>query len=88
MTDTLTSEPRDGWHTYYVLGTSDDVLTALAEAAPTDEPTASGPHVVYWQVPEGQTLKTPFAKLLASRRFAPSTTYRNARTMAKVAARL
>lgn len=86
--DGCTLQPKDGWHTYFLLGSDDAVLDELADSCPDDEPLARGPRVLYWQVREGETLSTPFAKVLAKRRYKESTTMRNARTMAKVAALL
>ncbi|MHA3704424.1 DUF1697 domain-containing protein [Jatrophihabitans sp. YIM 134969] len=86
--DGCTLQPVAGWHTYYLLGSDEKVLDELDELAPADEPHARGPHVLYWQVEEGHTLTTPFAKILAQRKYKAHTTSRNARTMAKVAALL
>ena len=79
---------KSGWHTYYLVGSDEQILDELADLAPDDEPVARGPHVLYWQVREGETLKTPFAKILAKPRWKAHTTSRNARTMDKVAALL
>ena len=86
--DGCTLQPKDGWHTYHLLGSDDAVLAELAGLVPDDEPLARGPHVLYWQVREGQTLTTPFAKVMAKKKYRSSTTTRNSRTMAKVAAAL
>lgn len=86
--DGCTLQPKDGWHTYFVLGSDDAVLDELAGLADDDTPVARGPGVLYWQVPEGQTLDTPFSKVLARKRFKAHTTTRNVRTMTKVADRL
>lgn len=86
--DGCTLQPKDGWHTYYLLGSDDAVLDELAGLAPDDAPVARGPRVLYWQVREGETLTTPFSKVLAKAKYKAHTTTRNARTMAKVAATL
>lgn len=86
--DGCTLPPRAGWHTYHLLGSDEPTLAELAGLVPDDEPFAIGPHVVYWQVREGETLSTPFSKTLAKSTYKAHTTMRNARTMAKVAALL
>ena len=81
--DGCTLQPKDGWHT-----SDDATLDELKGLAPDGEPLARGPHVLYWQVREGETLTTPFSKVLAKQKYKAHSTMRNARTMAKVAALL
>lgn len=86
--DGCTLQPKGGWHTYFLLASDDATLDELEGLVPADEPLARGPHVLYWQVREGETLHTPFSKTLAKPKYKAHSTMRNSRTMAKVAARL
>ena len=86
--DGCTLQPKDGWHTYFLLGSDEGVLDELEGLAPDGEPLARGPHVLYWQVREGETLTTPFSKVLAKKKYKAHATMRNSRTMTKVAALL
>ncbi len=86
--DGCTLQPKDGWHTYVLLGSDDATLDELAGLVPDGEPFGRGPHVLYWQVREGETLTAPFSKVLAKAKYKAHTTMRNTRTMDKVAALL
>src|SRR5690606_29556957 len=56
-----------------------------AEGLPLEvESVAEGDGVVYWRVPKGSTLETPFAKVLAGKAVAPLLTTRNLRTVEKL----
>lgn len=77
----------DGFHSYVTFVADADVLTeltALADGLGPDEKLAGGPGVVYWQVPKGATLDSTIGKAMAAKRYKPSITTRNLRTLAKV----
>lgn len=44
----------------------------------------SGKHVVYWRVPKGRTLDTPFGKIIAKSKYKTLTTNRNINTLEKM----
>lgn len=63
-----------------------DELMAEAPGLLLDvEALEAGDDVLYWRVPRGSTLHTPFAKLLAKPRFKAHLTTRNLRTVEKLA---
>jgi uncharacterized protein (DUF1697 family) len=74
---------------YVVFSSSPDIADELMAAAPglllDVEALAAGDGVLYWRVPKGSTLHTPFAKLLAKPRYQPYVTTRNLRTVEKLA---
>lgn len=73
---------------YIVFSSDPAALAAILEAAeglPLEvESVAEGDGVVYWRVPKGSTLETPFAKVLAGKAVAPLLTTRNLRTVEKL----
>jgi len=75
-------------HRYAVLCADERVARDLAgvpvELGP-DEDRALGGRIVYWRVPRGQTLDSPFGKVLAGREFSPATTNRNLKTLIRIA---
>lgn len=66
--------------------TRDELLGAAASLDAATDPIAPGEGVVYWTPAKAQTLRTPFAKVLARRTFAARTTTRNLRTLVKIVA--
>jgi uncharacterized protein (DUF1697 family) len=78
--------PRDEEHHAYVIFVSDPAVHAeLTSILPTlGETLASGDQVVYWKVPKGQTLETPFAKLIGKAKYKRSTTNRNLNTVEEI----
>lgn len=75
----------------YVIFASDPAVVAELEAAAREsdaeaDPVAAGDGVLYWNPVKGTTVTTPFAKLIAKPRFAPTTTNRNLRTLHKLLA--
>jgi uncharacterized protein (DUF1697 family) len=79
----------DAEHPYVVFSSAEKVAVELLDAAQDlDEQTesiAAGDGVLYWRVPRGSTLDSPFAKLLAKPRYKPHITTRNLRTVEKLA---
>lgn len=76
-------------HPYVVFSSSTEQLAAVIAASkelPLDvESVAEGDAVIYWRVPKGSSLESPFAKVLARRQFASNLTTRNLRTVEKLA---
>jgi uncharacterized protein (DUF1697 family) len=82
-------EERDGHHRFAVICANDDVAARLAHhplELADDEARSLGDGVVYWSVPRGSTLDSPFGKALASREFSPHVTNRNLNTITRIAA--
>jgi len=80
-------EADEAMHRYIVVCADNATAHELIDAAdpdPSVESVAGGEQIVYWNVERGRTLKTPFAKLLASARFAPHTTNRNINTLERL----
>jgi uncharacterized protein (DUF1697 family) len=75
-------------HPYVVFSSDPTALGAILEAAialvSDVESVQEGDRVVYWRVPRGSTLETPFAKVLAGRQVARRLTTRNLRTVEKL----
>ena len=75
-------------HRYAVLTATPQVQTELLvqaqKVASEVEKFARGERVVYWEVPKGLTLDSPFGKLLAKTLFRSSTTTRNMNTLEKM----
>ncbi|MBB5632084.1 uncharacterized protein (DUF1697 family) [Cryobacterium mesophilum] len=75
-------------HPYVVFSSSQDVLdellTASGEARSSVEAVLLGDGVLYWRVPKGSSLDTPFAGLLAKQKYKPHVTTRNLRTVEKL----
>lgn len=61
------------------------LLSAAQDLTQEVESIAAGDGVLYWRVPRGSTLDSPFAKLLAKPRYKPHITTRNLRTVEKLA---
>ena len=77
----------DGYHSYVTFvadGGLLDELAALTVGAGSDDKTARGDGVLYWQVPKGATLDSAVGKTMSARRYKSSTTTRNLRTLGKV----
>jgi uncharacterized protein (DUF1697 family) len=79
----------DTEHPYVVFSSEERVASELLGAAKglsqQVESIAPGDGVLYWQVPRGSTVDSPFAKLLAKPRYKPHITTRNLRTVEKLA---
>lgn len=80
-------DARQPWVVFCVDdATQNELMDAAASLDSVLDPVAAGPGVVYWNPPKGRSTDTPFAKVLAKRRYKASTTNRNLRTLAKIAA--
>ncbi|MGJ0120782.1 DUF1697 domain-containing protein [Williamsia sp. MIQD14] len=79
-------DERDGVHAYVVFVADDAVLTELlgVDIDGDVESVARGDGVVYWSVPQKQTLTSPFGKVLGNPKYKATTTNRNLRTLRKI----
>lgn len=74
-------------HVYVVFfknGLEDTLLKEFKSLPSGIDMIQSGKGVVYWRVPKGMTLKSPFAKLLAKASYKDFNTVRNIRTLEKI----
>lgn len=77
----------DGHHSYVTFVSAADALVelaALAENPAPGEKIKTGNGVIYWQVPRASTLTSTMGRTMGKRRYKPSTTTRNLRTIEKV----
>jgi uncharacterized protein (DUF1697 family) len=78
--------PAD-YHQYVIFIENDLEAELVAEAGKQlGEEVRAGQGVVYWKVQKGQTLKTPFAKLLTKSKYKDFNTNRNINTLQKIIA--
>ncbi|THG30158.1 DUF1697 domain-containing protein [Naasia lichenicola] len=86
--DAFPFEESDDQQPYVVFGSTSRVLDDLAEAAPADDADRIQRvgEVLFWTVAKGQTLDSPFGKLLARSQKDDVVTTRNLRTLRKILA--
>jgi uncharacterized protein (DUF1697 family) len=81
----------DATHHSYVLffesGLEQELLAAAADFGSQEDELQLGDGVLYWRVPKGLTLKSPFAQLLTNARWRDFHTTRNANTVEKILAK-
>ncbi len=78
-------EREENYHAYVILIDSEAIFEELKNLAENSvEPIASGNQVIYWKVTEGETLHTPFAKIIAKAKYKKNTTVRNINTLEKM----
>lgn len=86
--DAFPFSERDDFQPYVLFGSDtkvlDEIEAATGDLAPADERIARGDGVLYWDCPKGQTVNTPFAKLIAKAKYKATTTNRNVRTLRKL----
>lgn len=76
---------KEGFHSYVVFMENDLEAALVAEAGrQLGEKVEQGQGVVYWQVARGDTLKSPFAKLLTKSKYKDFNTNRNLNTLNKI----
>ena len=82
----------DGYQSYVTFVSDTEVLDELAgltKEAGADEKIKRGPKsagVIYWQVAKNHTLDSTLGKTMGKKRYKPTTTTRNLRTLVKVLA--
>lgn len=78
-------EKDESNHAYVIFVEGEVVFEELATIAETvDEEIAKGNTVLYWKVPKGESLNTPFSKISAKAKYKSSTTVRNINTLEKM----
>lgn len=75
-------------HRYAILCSDPKIQADLLEFAQSniqsDEKVTAGKNVIYWLVPQGKTLTSPFGKYLGKTNFKSTTTNRNLNTLEKM----
>ncbi|HEY5389398.1 MAG TPA: DUF1697 domain-containing protein, partial [Solirubrobacteraceae bacterium] len=79
-------EERHSYVIFFENGLERKLLEEAADLDPEVERIAAGDGVIYWQVPIGMTLKSPFAEHLTLARYKAFNTNRNLKTLNKVIA--
>jgi uncharacterized protein (DUF1697 family) len=78
-------EREESYHAYIVFVETQLVFEELKNlAAGMNEEITMGNQVIYWKVAKGESLETPFAKLLAKAKYKKNTTVRNINTLEKM----
>jgi len=74
---------RDETHHAYAVFVDDPAAFAelSSQASGFDEPIRAADGLFYWKCVKGQSLETPFSKLLAKAKYKPCTTTRNLNTL-------
>jgi uncharacterized protein (DUF1697 family) len=78
-------EKVESHHAYIIFidnGVIFEELKYIAESS--DEPISCGNQVIYWKVTKGESLETPFSKILAKAKYKKNTTVRNINTLEKM----
>ncbi len=79
------SEASSDYHQYVIFIENQLEIALVAEAGKLlGEELKIGQGVVYWKVKKGQTLKSPFAKLLTKTKYKDFNTNRNINTLQKI----
>jgi len=88
LADIITRYPhqRDENHHAYVIFVDNEIifeaLTSMAKSI--NETITSGNQVIYWKVIKGESLATPFSKIIAKTKYKKNTTVRNINTLEKM----
>ena len=78
-------EISENHHAYVVFVDNEIIFEDLKTIAEnTDEPIKMGNQVIYWKVVKGESLDTPFSKILAKAKYKKNTTVRNINTLEKM----
>lgn len=78
-------EREESHHAYIIFIDNEVIFEELKSIAEnTDEPISSGNQVIYWKVVKGESLETPFSKILAKAMYKKNTTVRNINTLEKM----
>ncbi len=78
-------EREESHHAYIIFIDNEVIFEELKSIAEnTDEPISSGNQVIYWKVVKGESLETPFSKILAKAKYKKNTTVRNINTLEKM----
>jgi uncharacterized protein (DUF1697 family) len=81
-------EKEENYHAYVIFVENETVFKELEAISMTLETESAyikaGNQVLYWKVKEGETLHTPFAKIIAKAKYKTTTTVRNINTLEKM----
>ncbi len=78
-------ERGENHHAYIIFIDNEIIFEDLKSIAENvDEPISVGNNVMYWKVVKGESLDTPFAKILAKAKYKKNTTVRNISTLEKM----
>ncbi len=78
-------EQDEANHAYIIFVESEPVFEELAAISENlEEEINKGNIVLYWKVPKGKSLDTPFAKITAKSKYKSTTTIRNINTLEKM----
>ncbi len=78
-------EKDENNHAYVIFVEGEIILKELmAIADGIEEEITEGNTVLYWKVPKGESLTTPFAKITAKAKYKSTTTVRNINTLEKM----
>jgi uncharacterized protein (DUF1697 family) len=78
-------ERGENHHAYVVFVDSETIFEELKSIAKSlSEPISLGNQVIYWKVIKGESLETPFSKILAKAKYKKNTTVRNINTLEKM----
>lgn len=81
-------EREEGWHAYIVFVEGNSVFAELKnmakEMGEEKNRMGIGDGIIYWKVKKGQSLETPFSKLLAKKKYKSCTTVRNLNTLERM----
>lgn len=77
---------KEGNHHAYIIFIDNEAifedLKSIAESS--SESVTTGNQVIYWKVVKGESLETPFSKILAKAKYKKNTTVRNINTLEKM----
>lgn len=78
-------EKEETNHAYIIFVESESVFEELAAISEIlEEEITKGNAVLYWKVPKGESLNTPFSKITAKAKYKSTTTVRNINTLEKM----
>jgi uncharacterized protein (DUF1697 family) len=78
-------ERGENHHAYVVFVDNEIIFEDLKSfSEKTDEPIILGNQVIYWKVVKGESLETPFSKIIAKAKYKKNTTVRNINTLEKM----
>jgi uncharacterized protein (DUF1697 family) len=78
-------ERGENHHAYIIFIDNEIIFEDLKNIAEnTDEPIKTGNQVIYWKVVKGESLDTPFSKIIAKAKYKKNTTVRNINTLEKM----
>ena len=78
-------EKEENHHAYIIFIDNEAIFEDLKSIAESSsESVTTGNQVIYWKVVKGESLETPFSKVLAKAKYKKNTTVRNINTLEKM----